>query len=190
MFGLACPGRGRAVWPIHPGRGTRSVSCGAGVLRATLYRYTGIRGSALQFRTNRFGRPYLKNRDTPQFNLSHTRGLVALAITHEGEVGVDVEDFTRGADVRALAGGLFSPAEAAKVDSASGKAAKELFFRLWTLKEAYVKARGAGLSMALDRFSFGQLGANPQLLPASDDEAEAERWRFFRQRLRRAISLR
>ncbi|WP_181919431.1 4'-phosphopantetheinyl transferase superfamily protein [Alkalilimnicola ehrlichii] len=160
------------------------------MLRATLYRYTGIRGSALQFRTNRFGRPYLKNRDTPQFNLSHTRGLVALAITHEGEVGVDVEDFTRGADVRALAGGLFSPAEAAKVDSASGKAAKELFFRLWTLKEAYVKARGAGLSMALDRFSFGQLGANPQLLPASDDEAEAERWRFFRQRLRRAISLR
>lgn len=87
------------------------------------------------------------------FNLAHTDGFVACAIGRGVDIGIDVEAIDRRADRLKLAGRYFSPAERADVQ-ARGASALSRFIEIWTLKEAFVKATGAGVTRALDAFSF------------------------------------
>jgi 4'-phosphopantetheinyl transferase len=89
-----------------------------------------------------------------EFNLSHTRGAVACGIATGCPIGVDIEDETRTADHLAIAKSHFAAAEFSLLRAVSESERATLFTRLWTLKEAYIKACGQGLSMALDRFAF------------------------------------
>ncbi len=96
------------------------------------------------------------------FNLSRTAGLALIAVSAR-EVGVDVEHRDhgqRGLDAMTLA---CSPAEAAAIDALSPQDRAEAFLRRWTTKEAYLKARGIGLSLAPDRIG---VGAAPAGAPA------------------------
>jgi 4'-phosphopantetheinyl transferase len=87
-------------------------------------------------------------------NLSHTRGLVAVAIAHGRDVGVDVEWMARDNLTRNLALEVFAPTECEAVAVCPEKDLRETLFAFWTLKEAYIKARGGGLSIPLDSFAF------------------------------------
>jgi 4'-phosphopantetheinyl transferase len=138
---------------------------------------------SLQFVCNHYGKPELLQpaatpEQTLRFNLSHTRGLLVLAVTAADEIGVDVESITREAEMLALAERYFAASEVAMLRAADPLQLHELFFRLWTLKEAYVKARGLGLQLGLDSFAIG-LGRNstPALLHAEDDDIA--RWSCF-----------
>jgi len=118
------------------------------LVRTTLSRYADIDPRDWEFRPGPQGRPEI---DGPagapalRFNLSHTRGLVACLVTLELDAGVDVERPSREIrDPLALARHGFAPAEREALRRLSGSARRELFCDLWTLKEAYVKARGAG----------------------------------------------
>lgn len=113
------------------------------------------------------------------FNVSHTEGLTVCAVAVAGEVeavGVDVERADRRTSHVDLARRFFAPEEAAEVEAApEGAERVELFFRFWTLKEAYLKARGVGLGLELDSFRF-RLHEGPWPLiafapKADDDEA-------------------
>jgi 4'-phosphopantetheinyl transferase len=88
------------------------------------------------------------------FNISHTNGLVACAVTNGRAVGVDVEAIDRRLSAVDLAERFFSPAEARAVRSSSGSAIGERFIETWVLKEAFVKAVGTGLGSRLDDFAF------------------------------------
>src|SRR5690606_35000212 len=88
------------------------------------------------------------------FNLSHTRGMAVLAVTRAGEVGVDVESVQRRVELLALSERYFAASEHRRIAQLSGPAQREQFFRVWTLKEAYLKACGLGLRIALDSFAF------------------------------------
>lgn len=114
------------------------------------------------------------------FNLSHTHGLVACALARRGEIGVDVEAIAEADDLVALARRSFSRVEADRVAALDGAARVDAFFAYWTLKEAYVKARGVGLSADTAAFSF-DLAAPIAIRfhPGFDDEAA--RWRFRRE---------
>lgn len=137
-----------------------------------------------RFRAEPHGRLVLED-DAPAFvfNLSHTHGVVACALAASGEVGVDVERLAPADDLARLARHHFSPSEAARVAALQGPAQAEAFFAYWTLKEAYVKARGLGLSLDTKAFTF-DLGPPIALRFAGgarhglDDEAT--RWRFLR----------
>lgn len=134
------------------------------------------------FFENAYGKPDLKQGlvDLPvKFNLSHSSGVTACALTLENDIGMDVEDYRRKVDV-SISNRYFAPSEAADVKKCSQKHGIKRFFDFWTLKESYIKARGMGLSIALDRFSF-DIAANKITIrfdPSLEDTPE--QWQFFK----------
>jgi len=151
------------------------------LLRTTLSRYADAAEAAWVFETNEYGCPFVAepaaHRDL-RFNLSHTDGLVACAVTRQGEIGVDVENTDREVDPLALAPTVFAPAEVADVAALSGEQRRQRFFSYWTLKEAYIKARGMGLSLPLDGFWFELGGAEPRIRFTDRCPDRPERWHF------------
>jgi 4'-phosphopantetheinyl transferase len=88
------------------------------------------------------------------FNISHTGGAVACAMTLDHDIGVDIEDLERPGRLLDIAHAYFAPDELLVLRSAPPAEQRRVFLRLWTLKEAYIKAHGDGLSLPLDRFAF------------------------------------
>lgn len=136
---------------------------------------------SLQFTRNRYGKPELvQTAGTPEqtvkFNVSHTQGMLLLGVTLVDEIGVDVESTAREAEMLALAERYFAATEAAMLRGLPADGLRERFFRLWTLKEAYVKARGLGLQLGLDAFAFSFARDGSPYLAAGDD---ASNWSFF-----------
>lgn len=152
------------------------------LIRTTLSGYADVPEHAWQFETNPYGRPYVSQPDSLRdihFNLSNTTGLVVCAVTKGFDIGIDVENFTRDLDTDGLAPTVFAPVELADVllQGTPGDR-RDRFFSYWTLKEAYMKARGMGLSLPLDAFWFDLGGPSP-LLHVTDRCPDApERWRF------------
>jgi 4'-phosphopantetheinyl transferase len=151
------------------------------LVRMTLSRYADVPEHAWQFETNRYGRPHISQPRALrhiQFNLSNTSGLVACAVAKDCDVGIDVENITRTLDTDALAPTVFAPAELADFRSGLSKDQRNRFFSYWTLKEAYIKARGMGLSIPLDAFWFDLRGTSPLLRVTDRCRDNPERWRF------------
>lgn len=157
------------------------------LVRTVLSRYTGIEPASLSFKTNDFGKPRLADslpRILPvEFNVSHTHSLIVLAVIRGEAIGVDTENVLRDAPLN-IAGHFFSAPEAAELQDLAVDRQAARFFEYWTLKEAYIKARGMGLSIPLDRFSFKITGARIALHvdPSLNDDASL--WQFWQFRLR------
>ncbi len=151
------------------------------LIRDTLSRYEPkVAPQDWRFELNPHGKPAIANSLAKPlfFNLSHTQNLAALAITRTAEVGVDVEKIKPVEQVRGLAERCFSDGEIQYVFSGEANALMRRFFKLWTLKEAYIKARGCGLSLSLQSVKFAPL-AQPLTVefdPDHDDLPSA--WRF------------
>lgn len=128
------------------------------LLRSTLSRYSDCPPEAWRFATGEHGRPGIADQpagtERVGFSLSHTRGMVACLVSKDIDCGVDVEGIGRVGDPRALAKRYFSPGECANLDRQSDQDVDARFVEYWTLKEAYLKARGLGLELPLDRFTF------------------------------------
>ena len=125
------------------------------LVRSSLSRYAGVEPGAWRFAVGERGRPEIvpaPGVPPLRFNLTHARGLCACAIALTRDVGVDVEDTTRRADIDAIAQRYFAPSE--RRDLARPEAGRSRFFELWTLKEAYLKARGLGIAAALEKVAF------------------------------------
>ncbi len=126
-------------------------------LRQVLSRYASVPQKNWRFVNNAYGKPAVANPGYRwlQFNLSHTPGRVACAVARNRALGVDVEQHKCLSDLPSLCRHTFSPIEAEDVLSAAPPCnRKQRFFSYWTLKEAYIKARGMGLSLPLQQFSF------------------------------------
>ena len=126
---------------------------GRAFLRIVLGKYSGIDAAEVKFRLTAHGKPELAENPSLHFNLSDTEGLVAMAVTRVGAVGIDVERIREDAELLDLADRFFSEKEAAWVRSRDEPERASAFFSCWTAKEAYVKARGGGLSIPLDGFA-------------------------------------
>jgi 4'-phosphopantetheinyl transferase len=127
------------------------------LLRLSLSRHAEVAPQSWAFREEPGGKPALlapAGAAHLSFNLSHTHGLVACAITSVARVGIDVEAIDRRVDDRVVRR-FFSPAEAAALSRCRPGALRAgRFFDLWTLKEAYIKAIGRGLSHPLTTIVF------------------------------------
>lgn len=151
------------------------------LVRRTLSRYAEVPECAWEFETNRYGRPHVSQPPAARailFNLSNTTGLVACAVARDCDIGIDVENVTRALDIDALAPAVFAPAELADVRQSRSGDRRERFFSYWTLKEAYIKGRGMGLSLPLDAFWFDLNGSSPRLNITDRCPDIPERWRF------------
>jgi 4'-phosphopantetheinyl transferase len=158
------------------------------LLRSMLSDATGVPSGDWRFTRDPYGKPALAPEHGGcglRFNLAHTRGMAVCALARE-EIGVDVEATDRRVDL-AIANRFFAPREVEAIATAPPAYRPELFFRFWTLKEAFIKATGEGLSRNLASFSFGldpvQISFHPVdgSVPSIDDPND---WQFMELRPR------
>ena len=127
------------------------------LVRTTLSRYAAVAPADWHFVANAHGRPEILDRPAGvpdlRFNLSHTDGLIACAVTIGREVGIDIEHVGRRL-TQDVAARFFEPAEVAHLQSLPADQQERVFFDFWTMKEAYIKARGFGLALPLGEFAF------------------------------------
>lgn len=151
------------------------------LVRTALSHYSRITPGEWRFVNNTHGKPSIDPAlDSAHltFSLSHTRGIAAVAVTRGTEIGADVEKTDRRVDAEKLAGRFFSPEEAAALKQAPPDRLRNRFFLYWTLKESYIKARGIGLSLPLDSFSFRLGGKRPFRIDFSGEDRGPGNWRF------------
>lgn len=152
------------------------------LLRSALSEVAAVDPSRWRFSAPARGRPEIEApavHPRLRFSLSHTAGLVACAVTRERDVGVDVERVAARSGSAALAERYFSPSEKRRLAGLPPAAAQSLFFDLWTLKEAWAKARGLGLRLPLDATSFELAPGAPPVVSFRDGHEEDPRsWRF------------
>jgi 4'-phosphopantetheinyl transferase len=128
------------------------------MVRTVLSKYAEAPPRDWRFDVNVWGRPSIARGHGPasgiDFNVSHADGIVVLAVALGRVVGVDVENVrTQRVDIE-IADRYFAAAEVRALRALPREQQQRRFFAYWTLKESYIKARGAGLSIPLDRFAF------------------------------------
>lgn len=123
------------------------------VLRRLLRRYGADVGTA-ELPTGPHGKPYVAAPADLRFSLSHSDGLVLVAVTRRHEVGVDVERIRPMADIDAFCDGALDQDERAELAAASEDAQLPLALKIWTAKEAVLKATGDGLGVEPSAFGF------------------------------------
>lgn len=166
------------------------------LLRFLLSAYTDQNPESLEFIENRYGKPDLKPgliNMSVKFNLSHSSGVTACALAMASQIGMDIENYHRKIDLT-IADRYFSESESEYLKKCPDRDKQEVFFDIWTLKESYIKARGMGLSIGLDKFSFTIDGEN--ICVDFDESLDdfCDQWRFFRfsplENYKAAISIR
>lgn len=158
------------------------------LVRTVLSRYAPILPEAWEFTINAFGRPEIALGGPIEaigldFNLTHTEGLIVLAVTRGGLMGIDAE-YTRRPALLGIGDQVFTTSEASALRSLPMSRWPDRFFELWTLKESYVKARGMGLQIPFGHIAF-TLGPENHIDVAFDpilDDAP-DRWHFWQIRL-------
>lgn len=150
-----------------------------GCLRTILGLYLGQAPEKIEFTYGEYGKPGLANSTAQlKFNVAHSGALALYAFTLIGEVGVDLE-FIPPITVDEVARRFFSPDEVAGLEQFYGLRRQEAFYRCWTRKEAFVKAKQVGLSLALDQFDVTLDSEPAALLRTRWDESEAARWSLY-----------
>lgn len=150
-----------------------------GILRELLAQYTGCPASQIRFHTGRYGKPSLapEHCSPIRFNLSHSEDMAILAISRTREVGIDLEALCTARARIEIAARFFSTCELADLSAVSSQRWPAAFYRCWTTKEAYVKARGEGLFLPLNQFAVSVDPERPPALVWSAEGAgEIARW--------------
>jgi 4'-phosphopantetheinyl transferase len=150
------------------------------LVRTALSCHHPISPETWRFHSNSCGKPAAAPDCGLRFNLSNSLGLAVCLIAQGAEVGVDVEPYERAKEIAELAPEFFSPLELAQFEALRGQERLDRALSLWTLKEAYIKARGMGLSLPLNQFSFlfgGADGIRLEPDPYLCDEP-GRLWRF------------
>jgi len=148
------------------------------MLRILLASYLGDPPAELCFAYSAHGKPTLASSSgSLEFNLSHSNGNFLVAITLGRKVGVDIEFLKRDLNVLEIAQRFFSTAERQAIRALPDTLQHDAFFSCWTRKEAFVKARGEGLSRPLDSFDVSVTPDEESVsLATRPDNSEADRW--------------
>ncbi|HEY0320037.1 MAG TPA: 4'-phosphopantetheinyl transferase superfamily protein [Pyrinomonadaceae bacterium] len=151
-----------------------------GISRSILARYLRIDPGRISFRYSEYGKPSLANKTGDgaiRFNHSHSHGIALLGITRRREIGVDLEHVRDEIEYREIAKLFFSRREFSTLESLPREAQIKAFYNCWTRKEAYIKAKGGGLSIPLDRFAVSlRPNEAAALVEVEGDAEETARW--------------
>ncbi len=165
---------------FHFTRDRANFTVAHGVLRIILGLYLGLPPTLLRFILNPYGKPSLDEGvvgEPLHFNLSHAGDIALYAVALGREVGVDVERVRDDIECGDVADRFFSRREVETLHALPPESQTRAFFACWTRKEAYIKARGEGLSISLDSFDVSlSPGEAATLLAMRDDANEVSRW--------------
>ena len=138
-------------------------------LRSLLGQHLDIDPASVVFELNAYGKPRVVQAPSVHFSLSHSGDQALLALSDTLVVGADLEQ-VRPLDHLELARRNFHPDEVAAIESQPSESGqRQAFFRIWTLKEAVVKALGVGLSLPLDSFAVSIATSPPAMLVSPED---------------------
>jgi 4'-phosphopantetheinyl transferase len=155
-------------------------AAGRGLLREILGHYLATPPARLAFAYNEYGKPSLSgdHTDALSFNLSHSGAMGLLAVRLCGELGVDLEEYRPGKSDGNVAEQYFSPREVACLRAVPEALRTRAFLNCWTRKEAYIKARGMGLSIPLDSFDVTLTPGEPAALLRTAEPVDREKWQL------------
>lgn len=150
--------------------------------RVMLSRVTGISARRLVFASDKNGKPTLVNLTGSErigFNLTHSNGLVALAIATTDLVGIDVESTDRKGSIDPVIAAL-SKQEATNIQYLQGPDRQRSAIAHWSVREAFSKAIGLGLALPKEHvsFEFGKDGS-PRLVYLDERYGDPAEWHFF-----------
>jgi 4'-phosphopantetheinyl transferase len=167
---------------FHAPRHRHTYLVAHALVRGALARELGCEPSELIFENNAFGKPSLvlpASHTKLEFNLSHTEGMCVVALSRSSRVGCDVESLNQPSLEVDIARNFFTPEESEEILLQPPSQQVERLLTYWTLKEAYIKAEGQGLSMGLDTFYFSlQDNQPPRLMLKSGAQQPSAAWQF------------
>ncbi|MFY9853717.1 MAG: 4'-phosphopantetheinyl transferase superfamily protein, partial [Terracidiphilus sp.] len=143
------------------------------LVRTALSHWHPTAVEAWRFQTSAHGKPRVDPDCGLRFNLSNSPSLVICLIARGFEVGADAEPYEHAEKIATLAPTVFSPQELVQLEALHGQEKLDRALSLWTLKEAYIKATGVGMSRPLKEFSFlfgGTEGIRLEFDPLLDDQ--------------------
>lgn len=154
---------------------------GRGCLRSILARYLAIAPADIGFDYGPQDKPRLAGRHATEpalhFNLAHSDGIGLFAVTGIGAIGVDLEQMRRDCPAEQIARHFFSDNEVERLGALAFQDRAAAFFQCWARKEAFIKAKGLGLSLPLDQFDVSLAPDEPaSLLRTAWDPHEAAQW--------------
>lgn len=172
-------------------RGKESYVASRWMLRKVLSFYTGLAPEAVNFLRTDKGKPYLPQSEI-RFNLSHSGDWALLAVSKVDLIGVDVEAVSATRDLCGIAESYYHPQEFAQLQELEDEAQTEYFYRLWTLKEAFLKAIGTGISVGLEKIAFKPEcnnldGCGIKAHIAAELGHDAAEWQFYQWALRAQV---
>ena len=180
LLGLLSADERERAERFHFARDRSHFIVARGLLRTLLGRYLDSPPGRLSFSYGPYGKPTLSGEDDGRalrFNVSHSHGVALYAVARGRAVGVDVEYVRDNMVGESIAERFFSAREVAALRALPAEVQPLAFFNCWTRKEAFIKARGEGLSFPLDQF---EVSLNPKepaaLVSIRDDPREASRW--------------
>ena len=150
-----------------------------GVLRLLSGGYLNKDAKAIAFDYEEYGKPRYKHETNLNFNVSHSGDMAIIGFVYDHTIGVDIEKIKNDFDTFDIAINFFSKKEIAALRKIPKLQQYIAFYRCWTRKEAFIKAKGSGLSFPLDQFSVtldSDLEAN--LLETLWDTSEKDRWQL------------
>ncbi len=177
---LSTAERARAGRYLHRDDRQRFIAARA-ILRQVLSRYVDKQPGQLEFAYGEHGKPALAGDCSSmgiEFNMSHAGEMALYAVASCGPVGVDIEYPRSRTNYMGIAERFFSIEEFEALNDLPTEARPTAFYRCWTRKEAYVKARGDGIAAGLDTFSVS-LENRAELLRSDDGLAEIKRWQLM-----------
>lgn len=149
----------RFINPVHG----QQYRCIRGLLRKLLSHYLNTIPEQIQFSYAEHGKPMLINDPTLYFNLSHSRDMAAFAFSQDHEVGVDIEYMRKQKNLDGMIAHVGSTKEQVELKALNKTEAYAAFYRLWTRKEAFIKACGRGLGMGLRSIHIGTAESSTSL---------------------------
>lgn len=158
-------------------RARLNFSAGRFLVRRLLASHLGIAENEVVIRQDVNGKPYVLNSPELHFNLSHTHGLVACAVSKVGPIGVDVENPQRETISELAWPRFFCSEELAWLGGLNGDEKRAAFLRLWTHKEAVMKADGRGMKIGIRNVKF-EFRADGTIRLLNTKEIDADKWQL------------
>lgn len=153
-------------------------------VRHCLSHYIHQASQDIQLESTKAGKPFIINTPIPiQFNLSHSHELATIAISQTETIGIDIET-PRKHNFMDIAQRFYHQDEFTRLATASATEREALFFKLWTLKEAFFKALGGGISMGLEKINIDVNTDKIAVIFAAELAQDEQHWQFYQTQIR------